>query len=223
MNMEIATALTGLGLVGSIAVGASDIAGMGQTSPMPRYWNEPWLYFAGMSRRRIRWCMAGTLALPIASLGYFGVYTALSPAGTAVALFVTLSLAFFMLAGTAVHAVITILGDLADFASTQQGNDSAQNALTEFHRRTLSLFSLVARPTIAVYATGSFAFSVVIGLGATQYPRWVALLSPFFLTLALRRAFVHLPHRPFGLIRPAVVHLVHAPLLAVTLAVMQQP
>lgn len=217
MDTHVAIACTWMGLIGSLAVGVSDIAGMGQTMPMPRYWNAPWLYFTGMSRRRIRWCMAGTLALPIAALGYFGVYAALRPAGLSIALLAVLPMAFFMLVGTAIHALITLLGDLADYSALQGPTPAASAVLDGFQRRALELFSLVTRPALVAYAIGSIVMSLVVALGESHYPEWVALLNPFALTLALRRAFVYLPSWPFGLIRPAVVHLVHAPLLAVTL------
>lgn len=201
------------GIIGSLLVGISDVLGAGQVRPMPFYWRQPWMYFAGLPRWRMRACLAGSLALPLASAGYVVVFAMLAPAGILAASAAVLPMAYFMLLGTSIHTQISLLGELADCVNQRTWPLPTSELVDDYRTRSLQHLRLITSPALVAYAIGSTCFSMTVWFSVTRYPAWMGLFNPFLLTLGLRRLFVYLPPNPFGWIRPAVVHLVHTPLL----------
>lgn len=171
LSFRVVQACSIFGIVGSltVVVGNTILYAHGE----PQAWSQWSLNLA-------YW--AGSIALPVASLGYVQLLVGLRPAGTWWATPPVVFLMYFFALGSAGHgSVFPVYEFWQGFAQPNKAQPfiGPIAELKSDLQRHMSVLMLVA---VGSMAMGSFWFSASVWFKRTLYPRWMALFNVFMIS-----------------------------------------
>lgn len=143
----------------------------------------------------------GVLALPLVFFGILQIYRGLQPAGSLYALPPVLIMVYMVVVGAAAHACFGFVGGALQFQQRfgDIGQTPAKELLVQHKRLLYPLFGTF----LAGLIISSLWFSAVVWSQPTLFPRWTALVNPFFLFVVLGALERFLPAPVGGYVRPA--------------------
>lgn len=170
-----------VGLIGAILVAAADIVLL--SVPGGNYGSGSFAYLAAVpSGRLILGHFMGVLALPLEIIGFWQLAQGLAPGGKRASLIFLLVSAYSVVLGAVYHAA---LAPIAAVVQAQQAASEANTALTAL----IDTLSGYARPFSSITGAGVLVISIIfawrVGFGRSHYPRWMALVNPLTLTIAV--------------------------------------
>lgn len=135
------------------------------------------------SPRRMMWgALIGVFSTPLILLGFWGVYQGLGGANAWVAA------AVFGLFGTAsvigafVHGSFFYMGEYVHALNdVEEGSQAVIARMIERHRKVLLI---TYAPLMIFVIIASVLFSVLVALGRTAFPVWMAAVNPVTMTIA---------------------------------------
>lgn len=136
-----------------------------------------------LSWKRLVWGgLLGVFATPLVLAGFWQVFLGLSPSGMSSALPPTLLFVCASVVGAFVHGSFIYLGEYVQALNQLEGE--AQTAMLSAlkHQRTIMLVTYGF--VIASILIASIWFGVVVALGGTAFPIWMAVINPVTATLA---------------------------------------
>lgn len=138
---------------------------------------------AGLPWRRMAWGgMLGVFAAPLLLAGNWQVYAGLSPAGLAAALPPAILLVWSGVVGAFVHGSFIFMGETVQ--GINQVDDSAQPVLVGMYSRLSKIMVPAYAFLLACNIIASLWYSVVVAMGGTAFPRWMAAVNPLSAFLA---------------------------------------
>ncbi|MEM1134105.1 MAG: DUF6796 family protein [Pseudomonadota bacterium] len=151
----------------------------------------------------------GVLFIPLCLAGMILVWHGLRPAGFWTATLITAGLTSLFAVGPFVHGMYAPIGAL--IGAQQQIDEALYTALMDQY---LLYFTSPALPMIALLMLASIAFSIVVLMGRSAFPRWLGLwsLGPMIVLFMLSPRY--LPPDLAGIVSPACVHMAYLPFIA---------
>jgi hypothetical protein len=135
------------------------------------------------SPRRMMWgALIGVFSTPLILLGFWVVYQGLGganarAAGAAFGLFGTASVI-----GAFVHGSFFYMGEyVRALNDVEEGSQGVIARMIERHRKMLVI---TYAPLMVFVIIGSVLFSVLVALGGTAFPLWMAAVNPVTMTIA---------------------------------------
>jgi len=186
MNNEILISTCGtLAMLGAILYAVGDVlllAGKARIEDYPRL--QPYAKtlsgterMVALSSGRILWGgLLGVFATPLMLAGALLVFAGLSPAGLGAALPPAILLVCASAVGAFVHGSFIYLGEYVQ--ALNQVGDKAQAVIMEMFMRHRRIMLVTYSALLGSIVIASFWFSVVVALGQTAFPQWMAAVNP---------------------------------------------
>lgn len=191
-----------LGIVGSLGVAIGDAFLLGNPVSGKRFREQRLENLLHVTpRNMLVGHTLGVLALPLVFFGLLQVYRGLEPAGSMHALPPLLIMGYTLVVGAAAHACFGFLGGA--FQLQQRFSEDANPAVDELVMRHKRLLYPLFGTFVVGLILGSLWFGLVVWNQQTLFPRWMALLNPFFLVVALGWLEQFLPAPIGGYVSPA--------------------
>ncbi|MEM1285603.1 MAG: hypothetical protein AAGH43_09465 [Pseudomonadota bacterium] len=151
----------------------------------------------------------GVLFIPVCLTGMILVWHGLRPAGFWVATLITFGLATLFAVGPFIHGMYAPIGAL--IGVRDQLGEPLYTRLMDGHG---TYFAGPLMPTIILLMLASLAFSLLVLMGRTAFPRWLGLwsLGPMMLLFVLSPRY--LPAGLAGIVSPACVHMAYLPFIS---------
>ncbi len=126
---------------------------------------------------RLSWGgLLGVFATPLVLVGFWQVYRGLLPAGLGLALPPFILFAWASIVGTFVHGSFIYLGEYVQ-ALNRLDADS-QPALLEMFARHRKIMTITYGFLFACIIIASVWYSILVGIGRTGFPQWMAVVNP---------------------------------------------
>jgi hypothetical protein len=159
----------------------------------------------------------GVGLIPIVALGFVPLFYALRPSGVFAALVVAGSFVYFMGMGAGTHAS-TVDQYLLHRARERQTNNSPEakvlDSVISEQGKLQCLLSWMVRIALLL---GSLIYSVLVLIGNTHLPAWMAIINPFLLTAFAIYSERWMPSAIAGYLYPIKVYFGIIPLQVLTL------
>lgn len=186
MDTEILILTTGLlALIGAMIYAIGDVlllAGKARIADYPRL--QPYAKtlsgaetMVGLSSQRILWGgLLGVFATPLTLVGALQLFIGLSPAGMAAALPPAILFGCASVVGAFVHGSFIYLGEYVQ--ALNKVGDEAQPVIMDMFMRHRQIMLVTYGFLLVSLVIASFWFSVVVALGQTAFPQWMAAINP---------------------------------------------
>ena len=186
MGVEILVSLCGsLALFGVILYAVGDVfllAGKAQIADYPKLQAHAKLLsgaekMAALPAWRLLWGgLLGVFATPLVLLGFAQIFIGLSPAGYAAALPPAILFGCATIIGAFVHGSFIYMGEYVQ-ALNKVSDDSQPVILDMFMRHRKIMVATYGFLLISIIVA-SVWFSVVVAMGNTAFPQWMAAVNP---------------------------------------------
>jgi hypothetical protein len=132
--------------------------------------------------RMIWGALLGVFATPLVLAGFWQVYKGLSGADETLTLITGLSFAIASVIGAFVHGTFYYMGEYIQ--ALNKVEDNSQAVIAEMIARHRKVLIITYAPVIIFIMIASVLFSILVGLGKTAFPVWMAAVNPVTMTIA---------------------------------------
>jgi hypothetical protein len=132
--------------------------------------------------RMIWGALLGVFATPLVLAGFWQVYKGLSGADETLTLITGLSFAIASVIGAFVHGTFYYMGEYIQ--ALNKVEDNSQAVIAEMIGRHRKVLIITYAPVIIFIMIASVLFSILVGLGKTAFPVWMAAVNPVTMTIA---------------------------------------
>lgn len=191
-DVSMAVLVCGLcAIIGALIYAVGDVlllAGKASLEDYPNLQPHAGLLFGsermvGLSWWRIAWGgLLGVFATPLIVAGFWQVYQGLLPAGAGFALPPFVLFAWASIVGAFVHGSFIYLGEYVQALNRLER--ASQAVLLEMLARHRKIMTVTYGFLFACIIIGSVWFSVLVAVGGTAFPRWMAAVNPVTALLA---------------------------------------
>jgi hypothetical protein len=136
-----------------------------------------------LSPNRMMWgALLGVFATPLVLAGYWQIYHGLAGANKVLVLTTTLLFVIPSIIGTFVHGTFYYLGEYVQALNLV--DDFSQVVIADMIKRHRKVLLITYAPLLTLIVIASILFSVMVGMGNTQFPTWMAGINPVTMTIA---------------------------------------
>lgn len=143
----------------------------------------------------------GAAAIPLWIFGLVPVYVALAPAGRALALIPVLAMTYGTAVAAGSHGAYALYAE--GFRALAAVGPEARPVLETMMERFMAYDRAIVMIIAIAWMIGSLAFVAIVALRPTRYRRWMALLSPLLVPIAMPLGS-SLPAPIGGYVRPVL-------------------
>jgi hypothetical protein len=162
----------------------------------------------------------GVGLIPIVALGFVPLFYALKPSGLFMALTVTGLFAYFMGMGDGVHASTADQYLLHRAREKQADNSPEARILDSVIEEQGKMQNVLVWMVRIMLLSGSLIYSILVLIGNTHLPAWMAIINPFLLTAFAIYSERWMPSAIAGYLYPIKVYFGIIPLQILTLIYM---
>lgn len=138
---------------------------------------------AAFSSQRMTWgALLGVFATPLVLTGFWQVYQGMAGANETPRLAVFLLFAIASIIGAFVHGSFFYMGEYVKALNTV--SDESQQAVAGMIQRHKKIMIITYAPLLIFIITASILFSVLVATGKTNFPIWMAGVTPLTATIA---------------------------------------
>jgi len=143
-----------------------------------------------LSSNRLLWgALIGVFSTPLILAGFWQIYHGLVRANEAFALTIFLLFGIASVIGTFVHGTFYYMGEYVQ--ALNKVDEQSQGIIADMIARHRKVLILTYMPLLIFIIIASILFSIMVGMGGTRFPTWMAAINPVTMTLAwllLKRA-----------------------------------
>jgi len=146
-----------------------------------------------LSPNRMIWgALLGVFSTPLVLAGFWTVHQGLAGANEALALVTVLLFGTASVIGTFVHGTFYYMGEYVQALNMVDGH--SQVIIADMIKRHRKVLILTYAPLLIFIIIASILFSVMVGMGTTRFPTWMAAVNPVTVTIAWLLIKRVLPH-----------------------------
>ncbi len=136
-----------------------------------------------LSPNRMIWgALLGVFATPLVLAGFWQVYQGLAGANEALVLTAALLFGIASVIGAFVHGTFYYMGEYV--RALNMVDEFSQVVIADMIKRHRKVLMLTYAPLLIFIIIASILFSVMVGMGNTQFPIWMAAINPVTMTIA---------------------------------------
>lgn len=202
---ETVLALSLVGIFGVFLTIISDLILLGRPVSAYSFFELGTESMVGIAQWRITaGTFIGVFMLPFQIAGLISLYHGLKPSGKLLPALVILVDAHALIMGVAFHASYAFIGSGWKLFYLS-GSDNKLTA--EIMQRFDSYWKLIIIIMMAELVFGSVIYGLLVLLGKTLYPKWMALLNPLFVMIVLLLVVSPIPAPVGGFVGPAILNM----------------
>lgn len=132
--------------------------------------------------------LLGVFATPLALAGFVQIFVGLAPAGLGAALPPVILLSCASIVGAFVHGSFIYLGEYVQ--ALNKVSDDSQHVIIDMFKRHRKIMIVTYAFLLGSLLIASVWFSVVVAMGGTAFPQWMAAVNPvtaFMLWLGIKK------------------------------------
>ncbi len=135
-----------------------------------------------LSPNRLLWgSLLGVFATPLILAGFWQIYHGLARANEAIALTTFLLFGIASVIGTFVHGTFYYMGEYVQ--ALNKVDEQSQGIIAEMIARHRKVLILTYAPLLIFIIIASILFSIMVGMGSTRFPTWMAAINPVTMTI----------------------------------------
>jgi hypothetical protein len=136
-----------------------------------------------LSPNRMMWgALLGVFATPLVLAGYWQIYHGLLGANEVLVLTTTLLFVIPSVIGAFVHGTFYYMGEYV--RALNLVDEFSQVVIADMIKRHRKVLIITYAPLLTLIVIASILFSVMVGMGDTQFPTWMAAINPVTMTIA---------------------------------------
>jgi hypothetical protein len=132
--------------------------------------------------RMIWGALLGVFATPLVLAGFWQVYQGLAGANEALVLTTALLFGIASIIGTFVHGTFYYMGEYVQ--ALNMVDEFSQVVIADMIKRHRKVLIITYAPLLIFIIIASILFSVMVGMGNTRFPIWMAAINPVTMTIA---------------------------------------
>lgn len=198
MNTEIPITICGiLAIIGTIVYAIGDVLmldGKARIEDYPKLQAHAKLLsgtekMVALPKWRLLWGgLLGVFATPLVLAGFVQIFVGLDPAGLGAALPPAILLGCASVIGAFVHGSFIYLGEYVQ--ALNKVSDDSQHVIIDMFKRHRKIMTVTYSFLLGSLLIASIWFSVVVAMGGTAFPQWMAAVNPvtaFILWLLVKK------------------------------------
>lgn len=135
-----------------------------------------------LSPNRMIWgALLGVFTTPLILAGFWQIYHGLARANEAIALTTFLLFGIASVIGTFVHGTFYYMGEYVQ--ALNKVDEQSQGIIAEMIARHRKVLILTYAPLLIFIIIASILFSIMVGMGSTRFPTWMAAINPVTMTI----------------------------------------
>ena len=135
-----------------------------------------------LSPNRLLWgALLGVFATPLILAGFWQIYHGLAKANVATALTTFLLFGIASVISTFVHGTFYYMGEYIQ--ALNKVDEQSQGIIAEMIARHRKVLILTYAPLLIFIIIASILFSIMVGMGSTLFPTWMAAINPVTMTI----------------------------------------
>jgi hypothetical protein len=135
-----------------------------------------------LSPNRMIWgALLGVFSTPLVLTGYWQVYHGLAGANGVLVLITILLFGIASVIGTFVHGTFYYMGEYVQ--ALNMVDEYSQIIIADMIKRHHKVLIITYAPVIIFIIIASILFSVMVGMGTTRFPTWMAAVNPLTITI----------------------------------------
>ena len=136
-----------------------------------------------LSPNRMIWgALLGVFATPLVLSGFWQIYYGLAGANETLVLITVLLFGVASVIGTFVHGTFYYMGEYVQ--ALNKVDEFSQVIIADMITRHRKVLIITYAPVLVMIIIASILFSVMVGMGNTLFPAWMAAINPVTLTIA---------------------------------------
>lgn len=136
-----------------------------------------------LSPNRMIWgALLGVFSTPFVLAGFWQIYHGLLGANEAIVLTTVLLFGIATTIGAFVHGTFYYMGEYVQ--ALNNVDESSQGVIADMIARHRKVLILTYAPLLLFIIIASILFSIMVGMGATRFPAWIAAINPVTMTIA---------------------------------------
>ncbi len=136
-----------------------------------------------LSPNRMIWgALLGVFSTPLILAGFWQIYHGLAGANEALVLVTVLLFGIASVIGTFVHGTFYYMGEYVQ--ALNKVDEHSQVIIADMITRHRKVLIITYAPVLILIIFASILFSVMVGMGATRFPTWMAAINPVTVTIA---------------------------------------
>lgn len=136
-----------------------------------------------LSHSRMLWgALIGVFSTPLVLAGFWQVYQGLSLAGSSLALATVLLFGVASVVGAFVHGTFYFMGEYIQ--ALNQVDEASQPVIADMIARHRKVLIISYAPLLLIVIIASVFFSILVSMGKTAFPIWMAAVNPVTVTIA---------------------------------------
>jgi hypothetical protein len=191
-NLVLPLRITGLlAILGAILYGIGDVLLLASKASLDDYPKlKPYAKLlsdaekmAVLSPNRMIWgALLGVFSTPLVLAGFWQVHHGLAGANEALALVTALLFGIASVIGAFVHGTFYFMGEYVQ--ALNKVDEHSQVIIADMITRHRKVLIITYAPLLLFIIIASILFSIMVGMGATLFPTWMAAVNPVTLTIA---------------------------------------
>lgn len=135
-----------------------------------------------LSPNRMIWgALLGVFATPLILAGFWQIYHGLARANEAIALTTFLLFGIASVIGTFVHGTFYYMDEYVQ--ALNKVDEQSQGIIAEMIARHRKVLIFTYAPLLIFIIIASILFSIMVGMGSTRFPTWMAAINPVTMTI----------------------------------------
>ena len=136
-----------------------------------------------LSPNRMIWgALLGVFSTPLVLAGFWQIHYGLAGANEALVLITVLLFGIASVIGAFVHGTFYYMGEYVQ--ALNKVDEFSQVIIADMISRHRKVLIITYAPLLSFIVIASILFSVMVGMGATHFPTWMAATTPLTLTIA---------------------------------------
>jgi hypothetical protein len=136
-----------------------------------------------LSPNRLLWgALLGVFSTPLILAGFWQVYQGLAGANEVLVFATVILFGIASVIGTFVHGTFYYMGEYVQ--ALNMVDEFSQVVITNMITRHRKILIITYAPLLALIVVASISFSVMVGMGVTRFPAWMAGVNPVTMTIA---------------------------------------
>ena len=136
-----------------------------------------------LSPNRMIWgALLGVFSTPLILAGFWQVYHGLAGANEVLVLVTVLLFGIASIIGTFVHGTFYYMGEYVHALNSV--DEHSQVIIANMIARHRKVLIITYAPLLVLIVIASILFSVMVGMGTTHFPAWMAAINPVTMTIA---------------------------------------
>ncbi len=136
-----------------------------------------------LSPNRMIWgALLGVFSTPLVLAGFWQIHQGLAGANEALAFTTILLFSIASIIGTFVHGTFYYMGEYVQ--ALNKVDEHSQVIIADMITRHRKILIITYAPLLIFILIASILFSVMVSMGDTHFPTWMAAINPFTMTIA---------------------------------------